>query len=78
MTVKILVLRSEIEARLISGILEQRNIPHMLKSFRDSAYDGIWQTDTSWGALYSYEEYREEIMKIHEELSGPGISYEET
>ncbi|HOO98049.1 MAG TPA: hypothetical protein PLV06_11030 [Bacteroidales bacterium] len=71
MTVKILVLRSEVEARLLSGLLEQRNIPHMLKSFHDSAYDGVWQTDTSWGALYSYNEYKDDITRIYDEMSLP-------
>lgn len=78
MTIKILVLRSEVEARLLSGLLEQRNIPHMLRSFHDAAYDGVWQTDTSWGTLYSYREYKDEILKIYDEMSSPENRYEET
>jgi hypothetical protein len=71
MTVKILTLRSEAEAMLLSGLLDQSNIPHMLKSFHDSAYDGVWQTDTSWGTLFADVENKEEILKIYREMSLP-------
>jgi isopentenyldiphosphate isomerase len=70
-TVKILELESEIEAKLLSGLLEQRGIPHMLRSYHDSAYDGVWQTQTSWGSLDADEENREEILKIYYEMSKP-------
>ena len=70
-TVKILELRSEVEARLLSGLLEQKGIPHMLRSYHDSAYDGMWQTQTSWGSLDADDENREEILKIYNEMSIP-------
>ena len=70
-TVKILELRSEVEARLLSGLLEQKGIPHMLHSYHDSAYDGMWQTQTSWGSLDADDENREEILKIYNEMSIP-------
>lgn len=78
MTVKILVLKSESEARLLSGLLEQSNIPHMLKSYHDSAYDGIWQTDTCWGTLWADEENKEEILNIYKEMSLPESQVDET
>ncbi|MCX6302563.1 MAG: hypothetical protein NTW82_10295 [Bacteroidia bacterium] len=70
-TVRILVFNSEIEARLLSGLLEQRGIPHMLRSYHDSAYNGMWQTQTCWGFLEADEENREEILKIFGEMSLP-------
>ena len=78
MTVKILTLRTEAEAILLSGLLDQANIQHMLKSFHDSAYDGMWQTLTSWGTLYAYEEDREAILNIYNNMSSPDIQYDET
>lgn len=71
-TVRILVFNSEVEARLLSGLLEQRGIPHMLRSYHDSAYNGMWQTQTCWGFLEADEENREEILKIFREMSLPG------
>ncbi len=71
-TVRILVFNSEVEARLLSGLLEQRGIPHMLRSYHDSAYDGLWQTQSVWGCLDAPPEFREEILKIYNEMSEPG------
>lgn len=67
--VKILILNNEIEAALIDGLLNERNIPHMIRSFHDSVYDGLWQMQSGWGQLLAPGEYREEIMKIYEEMS---------
>jgi hypothetical protein len=71
-TVRILEFKSEIEARLLSGLLDQKNIPHMLRSYHDSAYNGMWQTQTCWGFLDADEENREEILNIYREMSLPG------
>jgi hypothetical protein len=78
MTVKILTLRTEPEAILLSGLLEQANIQHMLKSFHDSAYDGMWQTQTSWGTLWAYEADREAILNIYNNMSPAETQYDET
>jgi hypothetical protein len=78
MTVKILILKSETEARLLSGLLEQAGIPHMLKSYHDSAYDGMWQTQTSWGTLWADAENKEDILKIYNGMSLPETLNDET
>jgi hypothetical protein len=70
-TVKILEFKSEAEAILLSGLLEERGIPHMLRSYHDSAYDGMWQTQTAWGFLDADEENRDEIIRIFNEMSKP-------
>jgi hypothetical protein len=70
-TVRILVLKNEIEAELLDEILNERDIPHMIRTFHDSAYDGMWQTDTAWGFLEADEENKEEIIKIYNEMSLP-------
>jgi uncharacterized protein (UPF0147 family) len=70
-TVRILILKNEIEAELLNEILNDRNIPHMIRTFHDSAYDGMWQTDTAWGFLEADEENKEEIIKIYNEMSLP-------
>ena len=67
--VKILTLNNEIEAMLLDEILTDKQIPHIIRSYRDTAYDGLWQTPTSWGHLEAPEENREEIMQIYNEMS---------
>jgi hypothetical protein len=66
--VKILALNNEFEAMLIDGLLSEKEIPHIIRSYHDSVYDGLWQTQSSWGHLEAPEEYRDEIMKIFKEM----------
>jgi hypothetical protein len=67
--VKILSFKNEIEAMLLDEILSAKLIPHIIRSYRDSAYDGLWQTQTAWGHLEAAEENREEILLTYEEMS---------
>lgn len=67
--VKILTLNNEIEAKLLSEILKERNIPHLIRSYHDSVYDGLWQIQAGWGHLEAPEAYKEEITRIYAELS---------
>ena len=67
--VKILVFKNEMEALLLDEILTEKNIPHIIRSYHDSAYDGLWQTKSSWGHVESPEEYRQEILQIYNEMS---------
>lgn len=67
--VKILEFDNEIEAKLLDGLLNERGIPHLIRSYHDSAYDGLWQTQAGWGHLEAQEEHREEILNIYKEMS---------
>jgi hypothetical protein len=68
-TVKILVLQNEVEAMLLNEILTEKEIPHMIRSYHDSAYDGLWQSQTVWGHVDAPEEYRDEITEIYNTMS---------
>lgn len=67
---KILVLENEIEAQLLDSILTDRNIPHFIKTYHDSAYNGIYQPQKGWGRLDAPEEYKKEILEIYKNLPG--------
>ena len=67
--VKILMFKNEIEAMLLDEILTEKQIPHMIRSYHDSAYDGLWQTQSGWGHVEAPEEYSDEILKIYSEMS---------
>lgn len=67
--VKILVFKNEIEAMLLDEILTEKKIPHIIRSYHDSALNGLWQTPTSWGHVEAPEEYREEIMQTYNHMS---------
>jgi hypothetical protein len=66
---RILVLQDVIEAGLLDSLLTERGIPHVMVSYRDSAYDGIYQVSRGWGHVEAPEEYRDHIMAIHDDLS---------
>jgi hypothetical protein len=69
MNSKILVLNNEFEAKLLGEILNDKEIPHLIRSYHDSAYDGLWQMQSSWGHIEAPEEYREEILQTYSEMS---------
>ncbi len=66
---KVLILNNEIEAQLLDSILTEREIPHLIRSYHDSAYNGIYQAQKGWGRVDAPEEFREEIIEIHKNLS---------
>ena len=61
---KIATLENEIEARLLESILTERNIPHLLRSYHDTAYNGLFQTQKGWGYVGAPESYEAEIKEI--------------
>ena len=65
---KIVVLDNEIEAQLMDSILTERNIPHRMRSYHDSAYDGIFQAQKGWGHIEAPLRYKEEIIAIQADL----------
>ena len=65
---KIVVLENEIEAGLMDSILTERGIPHRMKSYHDTAYDGIFQVQKGWGHVEAPEKHRDEIIVIQQEL----------
>jgi len=67
--VKIVTFENEIQAMLLNEILTDKGIPHMIRSYHDSAYDGLWQNQSGWGHLEAPEEYREEILDTFNNMS---------
>ncbi|MFC1825085.1 hypothetical protein ACFL9T_20425 [Thermodesulfobacteriota bacterium] len=66
--VKIAVMDNEIEARLLESVLTEREIPHLLRSYHDTAYDGLFQTQKGWGIISAPESFRNEVMAILSDL----------
>lgn len=66
---KMLILENEIEAQLLASILTEREIPHFIRSYHDSSYNGIYQAQKGWGRLDAPEEFREKIMEIYGALT---------
>ncbi len=62
--INIAILENIIEAQLIDSILNEQNIPHIIRSFYDTAYDGLFQFQMGWGELCAPFSYKQEIIDI--------------
>ena len=65
---KIAVLENEIEANLLESVLVERGIPHLMRSYHDTAYDGLFQTQKGWGIVSAPESCHQEISEILADL----------
>ena len=65
---KIAVIDNEVQSNYLDEILKEKEIPHIIKSYRDSAYDGLFQNSKGWGHIEAPAEYKDEILAILEEL----------
>lgn len=54
----------EISAGYLKSILSQRNIPHLIISYYDSAFDGLFQLYKGWGCIRAPIKYKDEILSI--------------
>jgi hypothetical protein len=75
---KVAVLENDIEAGLLESVLQEREIPHIMRSYHDTAYDGLFQTQKGWGTVSAPESYHRDISEIlgdiREDASISGIS----
>jgi hypothetical protein len=65
---KIAVLEDEFEAGLLDSILSEREIPHHMRSYHDTAYDGLFQAQKGWGFVAAPEQYEAEVAEILADL----------
>lgn len=65
---KIAVLDSEVQAELVDSVLDEQNIPHLMRCYHDSAYDGIFQTQAGWGQIEAPAAFRNEILAVIEDV----------
>jgi hypothetical protein len=65
---RVAILDNEIQARLLSALLDEENIPHLLRSYHDSAYDGLFQAERGWGHIEAPEEHHPRILELIAEI----------
>jgi len=75
--IKIAILENGIEAQLIGSILTQREIPHRVRSYHDTAYDGLFQVQKGWGKLFAPRPFKKEILQVIEEVRSNQIFTED-
>jgi hypothetical protein len=69
---KITSIKDEIESQFVDRLLTENNIPHIMRSYHDLAFDGIFQT-AIWGHVEAPEEYREQVMSLINDIRSEKI-----
>lgn len=62
------------EAQLLGSILEERVIPHRIRSHHDTAYDGLYQMQKGWGEIYAPQQHKDGILEILEQIRSQNAS----
>lgn len=76
---RIAILENVIEAQRLEAVLTERNIPHLVKTYHDSAYDGLFQFGRGWGHVEAAAEHKEEVIAMLEALrQAPSDSAQQT
>ncbi len=58
------VVENRFEGDRISQAMRDAGIPHMIKSFLDTAYDGLYLPQKGWGRVMVPEEWSNEAERI--------------
>lgn len=62
--IKVMVLENHAEAQVLGSMLEQLDIPHRIRTFHDTAYNGLFQVQKGWGEIYAPPQFETEILDI--------------
>ena len=66
--VKAGIVETRFEGDRVSEALGEAGIPFLIKSFLDTAYDGLYIPQKGWGAVLVPEEYLNEARKVISEV----------
>lgn len=61
---KAATLDNHFEAQLLESVLREREIPHLMRTYYDTAFDGLFQTQKGWGYVSVPPKYLDEVREI--------------
>jgi len=59
-----------VQAEILDALLAERGIPHEMKSYRDSALDGVYLS-SGWGHVAAPQDHAAAVMQALKDLSTP-------
>ena len=62
--VKAGIVENRFEGDRVSQTLNEEGIPFLIKSFLDTAYDGLYIPQKGWGAVLVPQNFKEEAEKV--------------
>jgi hypothetical protein len=66
--VKAGIVENRFEGDRVSQSLQEAGIPFLIKSFLDTAYDGLYIPQKGWGAVMVPENFRQEAERVISEV----------
>ena len=75
--VKVETVENRFEGDRISQALQDAGIPFLIKSFLDTAYDGLYIPQKGWGVVMVPEKDREEAKRLISEVKNIFIKEED-
>ena len=75
--VKAGTVENRFEGDRISQVLQEAGIPFFIKSFLDTAYDGLYIPQKGWGVVLVSEKDREEAEKLIGEVKKTFVKEED-
>ncbi len=66
--VKVAELDNEIEAQLVDGVLTDRHVPHIIRSYHLLRSDGSLQGLAAWGQIDAPQSVREDVKRVVDEV----------
>ena len=75
--VKVGTVENRFEGDRISQALQEAGIPFFIKSFLDTAYDGLYIPQKGWGVVMVPEKNREEAKRLISEVKNIFIKEED-
>ena len=64
--VRIVTLDNIVQAQVVDSALTEAGIPHVMVSYYDAAYDGLFQAMRGWGHVEAPKRFREEVLAVVE------------
>jgi hypothetical protein len=58
------IVDTRFEGDRVAQALKEAEIPYMIKSFHDTAYDGLYVFQKGWGAVMVPQEFREQTETV--------------
>jgi len=65
----IVSIQNEFQGQILDGILKESGIPHIIRTYHDSAYDGAFQLSHGWGCVEAPAQFKEEILSLLKDLN---------
>jgi hypothetical protein len=75
--VKAGTVENRFEGDRISQVLEEAGIPFLIKSFLDTAYDGLYIPQKGWGIVMVSEKHKEEAERLVSEVKKTFVKEED-